>query len=177
LRGIGSARSRSITATRRCPSLRLGNQRSQNAMGPIIIKGGLSDPTPSECCRASSAPLTDPSAIPTHYGAEMARHKVTVALIGDGGDERFRHDRYRATRHFFSGRRDATMKPGEDRAVAYSGAELGATAVRDPSDSRNIAGPRNFQRDCRLRRPGSLRQATYPQLLHHPKGHDRAISG
>ena len=136
MRGIGSARSRSITATRRCPSLRLGNQRSQNAVGPIIIKGGLSDPTPSECCRASSAPLTDPSAIPTHYGAEMARHKVTVALIGDGGDERFRHDRYRATRHFFSGRRDATMKPGEDRAVAYSGAELGATAVRDPSDSR-----------------------------------------
>jgi len=89
------------------------------------------------CCE----PLTDPSTIPTYYGAEMACRKVTVALNGDGGDERFRCA-------IFFARRDATMKPDGDRAVACCGAELGATAVRDPSDSRDIAGPRNFQHDC-----------------------------
>lgn len=40
-------------------------------------------------------PLADPSVIPTYYLCEMARHEVTVALAGEGGDEIFAgYDRY-----------------------------------------------------------------------------------
>ena len=44
-------------------------------------------------------PFADPSAVPTWYVAEMARHHVKVALTGDGGDECFLgYARYRAMR-------------------------------------------------------------------------------
>ena len=42
-------------------------------------------------------PFADPSAIPSYYLAELARHRVAVALNGDGGDECFLgYGRYKA---------------------------------------------------------------------------------
>ena len=55
-------------------------------------------------------PFADPSMVPTYLVSELARHKVTVALNGDGGDEAFLgYGRYSSCRTL--GRIDRLPRP------------------------------------------------------------------
>jgi asparagine synthase (glutamine-hydrolysing) len=54
---------------------------------PMPADGGLSNW--SELVWQYGQPFGDPSALPTHAAARLARQHVTVVLTGDGGDEAF----------------------------------------------------------------------------------------
>ncbi|MDP7636857.1 MAG: asparagine synthase (glutamine-hydrolyzing) [Phycisphaerae bacterium] len=74
-------------------------------------------------------PFADSSALPTYLICREARRHVTVALVGDGGDEVFAgYDRHRAM-HLA-----AAMRPG-----MYMASRLAAAALRlvAPHDERN----------------------------------------
>jgi len=63
-------------------------------------------------------PLADSSAVPTWYVCEMARRTVTVALSGDGGDERFGGYTFRYLPHMMESRIRAAV-PASLRHVVF----------------------------------------------------------
>ena len=68
---------------------------------------------------AYDEPFGDSSALPTYLVSEVARRAVTVALVGDGGDEAFAgYERYRA--HALAGRLERFVPAGVLRAGARS---------------------------------------------------------
>ncbi|MDX6398335.1 MAG: hypothetical protein QOJ43_1743, partial [Gaiellaceae bacterium] len=78
-------------------------------------------------------PFGDSSALPTFLVSEIARRDVTVALVGDGGDEAFAgYERYRA--HALAGRLD--------RAVPATVLRAGARSLRAlPGGRRELRAP------------------------------------
>jgi asparagine synthase (glutamine-hydrolysing) len=78
-------------------------------------------------------PFGDSSALPTYLVSEIARRDVTVALVGDGGDEAFAgYERYRA--HALAGRLD--------RAVPATFLRAGARSLRAlPGGRRELRAP------------------------------------
>ncbi len=68
-------------------------------------------------------PFADSSAVPTWYVCQMARHSVTVALSGDGGDESFGGYTFRYLPHMFESRIRG-MLPVYIRSIVF--APLGA---------------------------------------------------
>lgn len=62
-------------------------------------------------------PLADSSAVPTWYVCEMARHTVTVALSGDGGDESFAGYTFRYLPHTLESRLRAALPVALRRVV------------------------------------------------------------
>jgi hypothetical protein len=65
----------------RCLSLRLGNQSGETPWDRPLLRAGCRTRRRQRGTAPRLALLrayTDPSAIPTHYGSEMARRKVTV---------------------------------------------------------------------------------------------------
>jgi asparagine synthase (glutamine-hydrolysing) len=78
-------------------------------------------------------PFGDSSALPTYLVSEVARRHVTVALVGDGGDEGFAgYERYRA--HALAGRLD--------RAVPSAVLRAGARSLRAlPGGTRELRAP------------------------------------
>jgi asparagine synthase (glutamine-hydrolysing) len=62
---------------------RFGTRHQQEIIEPELDE--ILDPI----VRAFDEPFADSSAIPTYYVSRFARHHVTVALTGDGGDEAF----------------------------------------------------------------------------------------
>ena len=94
----------------------------------LLVRPGPADRL-DELVRMYGEPFADSSALPTWLICRAAREHVTVALVGDGGDEAFGgYDRYRAL-HLAD-----TMSPG-----AYAAARLGAILLRRwaPVDERS----------------------------------------
>src|SRR3954470_10861133 len=84
-------------------------------------------------------PYADPSAIPSFYLSELTKQHVTVALNGDGGDERFAgYSRYRANRML----RGLKSQAGPLRAIGALARSLpeGATDNSTRARLRRIAG-------------------------------------
>ncbi len=82
---------------------------------------------------AYDEPLGDSSALPTYLVSEVARRAVTVALVGDGGDEAFAgYERYRA--YALAGRLERVVPAGVLRTGARSLRAL-------PSGRRELRAP------------------------------------
>jgi len=82
---------------------------------------------------AYDEPFGDSSALPTYLVSEVARRAVTVALVGDGGDEAFGgYERYQA--HALAARLDRALPAGLLRAGARSLRALptGRSELRSP---------------------------------------------
>ena len=73
----------------------------------FIVEPDLHEPL-AYLTRMMEEPFGDSSMLPTYYVCRMARHEVTVALGGDGGDELFAgYDRYEVAR----GRAESSVIP------------------------------------------------------------------
>jgi asparagine synthase (glutamine-hydrolysing) len=63
----------------------------------LLIKPDITQSTLDDIIQMYDEPFADSSALPTHLICQAARKHITVALVGDGGDEVFAgYDRYRA---------------------------------------------------------------------------------
>ncbi|MEW6679587.1 MAG: asparagine synthase (glutamine-hydrolyzing), partial [bacterium] len=78
------------------PFARIVSKRFQTEHNEFMVKPQTIDILP-KLAWFYNEPYADSSALPTYYLSQMARKYVTVALLGDGGDELFAgYDRYRA---------------------------------------------------------------------------------
>jgi asparagine synthase (glutamine-hydrolysing) len=63
----------------------------------LLINSDVTEATLDNIIRMYDEPFADSSALPTYLICQAARKHITVALVGDGGDEVFAgYDRYRA---------------------------------------------------------------------------------
>ncbi|MEW6481920.1 MAG: asparagine synthase (glutamine-hydrolyzing) [bacterium] len=78
------------------PFARIVSKRFQTEHNEFMVKPQTIDILP-KLAWFYNEPYADSSALPTYYLSQMARKYVSVALLGDGGDELFAgYDRYRA---------------------------------------------------------------------------------
>jgi asparagine synthase (glutamine-hydrolysing) len=119
---------------------------------------------------AYDEPFGDSSSLPTYLVSEVARRAVTVALVGDGGDEAFGgYERYRA--HALAGRLERVVPAGvlrtgarSLRALPSGRRELRAPAVRAARflDAAAAAPAERYGRLMEIF-PPSLRQALWTE--------------
>ena len=119
---------------------------------------------------AYDEPFGDSSALPTYLVSEVARRSVTVALVGDGGDEAFGgYERYQA--HALAARLDRALPSGLLRAGARSLRALptGRSELRSPvvraARFLDAAGADSAERYGRLMEifPASLRGSLWTE--------------
>lgn len=114
---------------------RLVAQRYGTVHEEVLLEPDAAELLP-RLAAAFDEPFGDSSALPTYLISEVARRAVTVALVGDGGDEAFAgYERYRA--HALAGRLErlvpaAVLRAGARslRALPSGRRELRAPAVR-----------------------------------------------
>lgn len=113
---------------------RLVAERYGTVHEEVLVEPDAADLLP-KLAASYDEPFGDSSALPTYLVSEVARRDVTVALVGDGGDEAFGgYERYRA--HALAARLDrlptAVLRAGARslRALPAGRRELRAPAVR-----------------------------------------------
>ncbi len=113
---------------------RLVAERYGTVHEEVLLEPDAADVLP-RLAAAYDEPFGDSSALPTYLVSEVARRAVTVALVGDGGDESFAgYERYRA--HVLAGRLErvpsAVLRAGARslRLLPSGRRELRAPTVR-----------------------------------------------
>lgn len=120
-------------------------------------------------------PYADSSALPTWYLSQLTKHKVTVALNGDGGDENFAgYERYAAMK-LFNKLRYLPAKPlwAEINKILYSitGADLFKHTHR--WFTAYNADPDIFFRNIMSYLSQKDKQQIYTKALHNKTAHSR----
>ena len=113
-------------------SARLVAERYGTVHEEVLLEPDAAELLP-RLAAAYDEPFGDSSALPTYLVSEVARRAVTVALVGDGGDEAFAgYERYRA--HALAARLD--------RAIPSRILRTGARSLRAlPAGRRELRSP------------------------------------
>ena len=121
----GRSRSASPTpATTSGPRARLVAERYGTVHEEVLLEPDAAELLP-RLAAAYDEPFGDSSALPTYLVSEVARRAVTVALVGDGGDEAFAgYERYQAHRARRAARPARPGRPPARRRALAAGAAV-----------------------------------------------------